>query len=101
MSYFQLKHNCLYCDAAFVVCTTEPENYVLDCTYCPLCGNKGTSIRFFDIVAGCVDDFVPGNSDIESFGRFVEFAQNGQFRAYSLKEEARLQIDAGLEQNGV
>lgn len=68
MSYLQLKHFCVKCGSHFVVCTNHPKEFNLNRTFCPQCGQQGTSIRHTERVDGEIEDLVPGNSPFEGAG---------------------------------
>ena len=89
MSYLQLKHVCINCDAHFVVCTAFPENFKLNYTHCPQCGRAGTSIRHTASVEGEVEDMVPGDSPFEGVGNKVKasYFEDGDPKEFLLPDK--------------
>jgi len=71
MSYLQLKHFCVNCASYYVVCTNHPALFKINRTYCPQCGQPGTSIRHTERVDGDIEDLVPGTSPFEGAGNNI------------------------------
>lgn len=94
MAYYQLKHQCLYCDAAFVVYTETLSLYDINKTYCPQCGATGTCLRHDTIHDGEIDDIVPGDSSLSMVAEHVEEEHiGGELHSYALKQEIRTRMD--------
>lgn len=94
MAFHQLKHQCLFCNTAFIVYTESLGSCDINQTHCPQCGEMGTFLRHDTRLDGDIDDVVPGNSSLSQVGQHVEEQhQDGELYAYVLKEDVRRRIE--------